>query len=338
MNRASGLPVVSLLVLLGLGGSGYGGVVPARPFDLQGHRGARGLRPENTLPAFAEALSLGVSTLELDLAVTRDGVLVVGHDPRLSSDIARDPEGRFVPGPGPAVFALTFDELQRYDVGRLRPGSAYAARFPGQRGQDGVRMPRLADVFDLAERAGNRGVRFNVEIKVDPRDPEATPTPVVFADAVVALVRARGLSARVTIQSFDWRSLARVREVAPEIERSCLTSEQPGDDTVQAGVAGPKPWLNGLDPAAFGGSVPRLVAAAGCQVWSPDFRDASGARASEAHALGLTVLPWTLNESADMERLIDLGADGMITDYPDRLRAVLAKRGLPLPPATPIEP
>ena len=328
----------AVLAVLGMGGLSYGGVVPPPSFDLQGHRGARGLRPENTLLAFAEALGLGVSTLELDLCLTRDGVLVVGHDPRLSGDVTRDPQGHFLEGPGPAVHALTYGELQGYDVGRLRPGSAYAARFPEQKGADGVRMPRLADVVDLAERAGNRRVRFNVEIKVDLRDPEATPAPAAFADAAVAFVRERGLASRVTIQSFDWRSLGRVREVAPEIERSCLSSERPGEDTVQAGVPGPKAWLDGLDPASFAGSVPRLVAAAGCQVWSPDARDLSAERVREAHGLGLRVLPWTVNEPADMETLIDLGVDGMITDYPDRLRAVMARRGLPLPPATPVEP
>ena len=338
MSRASGLKALALSALVSSSAPGYGGDVSSRPFDLQGHRGCRGLRPENTLPAFAEALGLGVTTLELDLALTRDGVLVVGHDPRLSGDIAREPDGRYVTEPGPAVFSLSFVELQRYDVGRLRPGSAYAARFPGQKGADGVRMPRLDDVVALVEGAKNESVRFNVEIKLDPRDPEATATPAAFADAVVAFVRARGLSSRVTIQSFDWRSLARVREQAPEIERSCLTSEQPGDDTVQARVAGPKPWLNGLDPSAHGGSVPRLVAAAGCEVWSPDFHDVSEDRVREAHALGLTVLPWTLNEPALMERLIDLRADGMITDYPDLLRTVMAKRGLPLPSATPVAP
>ena len=328
----------SFLALVLLCSVGYGDVVPTPSFDLQGHRGARGRRPENTLPAFAEALRIGVTTLELDLGLTKDGVLVVGHDPRLSGDVARGRDGRWLDRRGPALSSLTFAELQSYDVGRLRPGSIYAARFPEQIGADGVRMPRFDEVLALAERAGNRQVRFNVEIKIDLRDPEATPPPAAFADVVVASVRERGLASRVTLQSFDWRGLARVREVAPEIERSCLTSEQPGEDTVQAAAAGPKPWLSGLDPQAFAGSVPRLVAAARCQVWSSDFRDVSAARVREAHGLGLKVLPWTVNEPVDMERLMDLGVDGIITDYHDRLRAVMARRGLPLPPATPVEP
>jgi glycerophosphoryl diester phosphodiesterase len=316
---------------------GYGAAVGAA-FDLQGHRGARGLLPENTLPAFARALSLGVSTLELDLGLTKDGVLVVGHDPHLNGDVARGPDGQWLAGKGPAIFSLTFAELQRYDVGRLRPGSPYGARFAEQKGIDGTRMPRLADVLALAERAGNRGVRFNVETKLDPRDPAATATPEAFADAIAALIRERGLVSRVTVQSFDWRSLGRIRERAPEIERACLTSEQPGDDTLQAATPGPKAWLLGLDPSTFAGSTPRLVAAAGAQVWSPNFKDVTPARVQEAHALGLKLLPWTVNERADMQRLLDLRVDGLITDYPDRLRAVMTERGLSLPPSTPVEP
>jgi glycerophosphoryl diester phosphodiesterase len=154
----------------------------------------------------------------------------------------------------------------------------------------------------------------------------------------VAFLRERGLTSRVTIQSFDWRSLARVREVAPEIERSCLTSQQPGDDTVQAAEPGPKFWLVGLDPSLHAGSAPRLVAATGAPVWSPAFRDLRPERMREARELGLKVLPWTVNERPDMEHLISLGVDGLITDYPDRLRAVLAERKMPLPPATPIAP
>jgi glycerophosphoryl diester phosphodiesterase len=310
--------------------------VPA--FDLQGHRGARGLLPENTLPAFAKALSLGVTTLELDLGLTKDGVLVVAHDPHLNADLTRGPGGEWLEGRGPALFALTFDEVRRHDVGRIRPRTAYAARFATQAGADGVRVPSLAEVVALVERSGNRAVRFNIETKLDPRDPSATADPQAFADAVVAFVRAQRLESRVTVQSFDWRTLKRVGAMAPEIERSCLTSEQPGDDTVRAGEPGPKPWLAGLDPREHGGSTPRLVAAFGAKVWSPNFRDLTAERYREARALGLRVLPWTVNERSDMARLVDLGVDGLITDYPDRLREVLAAKGLPLPAPSPVEP
>src|SRR5690349_5307669 len=133
--------------------------------DIQGHRGARGLAPENTLPAFARALSIGVTTLELDCAVTKDGVVVVSHDSTLNPDITRAPDGQWLRGEGPPIRDFTYDELQRYDVGRIKPGSAYEKRFAQQQAVDGTRMPRLSDVFALARRAANNHVRFNIETK-----------------------------------------------------------------------------------------------------------------------------------------------------------------------------
>jgi glycerophosphoryl diester phosphodiesterase len=322
---------VSLLALVLVGALGYGGAVLPSAFDLQGHRGARGLRPENTLPAFAKALSLGVTTLELDLGLTRDRVLVVGHDPRLSANVARGPDGRFVEGSGPAIYASTYDDLQGYDVGRLRPGSAYAARFPEQVGMDGVRMPRFADVVALAGRAGNRSVRFNVEIKIDLRDPEATAPPAAFADALVAFLREHDLGPRVTIQSFDWRTLLEVSRAAPDIRTACLTIVTPNNDTVTPDASGASPWHAGLSMRENGGSMPALVKAAGCRVWSMFWRNLSADDVARSHAIGVEVLPWTVNDPADMARLIDMGVDGIITDYPDRLRAVMAAKKLPLP-------
>src|SRR6266536_5840187 len=147
--------------------------VPAS-FDLQGHRGTRGLAPENTLAAFARALSLGVTTLELDTGVTRDGVVVVSHDSQLNPDLTRDVAGRWIDAPGPVISQLTLAELRRYDVGRLRPGTPYAARFGTQQPADGQRIPTLAEVFALARKAKNARVRFNVETKMEPRHPEYT--------------------------------------------------------------------------------------------------------------------------------------------------------------------
>jgi len=308
----------------------------AGAFDLQGHRGARGLAPENTLPAFATALSIGVTTLELDLAMTSDGILVVSHDSRLNPDHTRGPDGTFLAGEGPAIRSLTLAQLQRYDVGRLKPGTAYAAAFPEQRGMDGVRIPTLMEVFDLVRQAKADHVRFNIETKLTPTSGADTPDPETFAAAVARAVREADLAARVSIQSFDWRTLAILRRIAPEIERVCLSIDGGSGDTLQRGQPGASPWTAGLDIDDFGGSAPRLVAAAGCSVWSPNQRNVTAASLAEAQALGVKVIPWTANERPDMERLIQMGVAGIITDYPDRLRAVMAERDIPLPPAVPM--
>jgi glycerophosphoryl diester phosphodiesterase len=315
----------------------------AAAFDLQGHRGARGLAPENTLPAFARALALGVTTLELDVGLTEDGVVVVCHDRRLNPDVARGPDGRWLVAPTRTIRELTFHELQRYDVGRLRPGSDYSRRFPEQRRMDGVRIPKLDDVFDLVRKAHNDEVRFNIETKLSPLAPDETAGPDEFARALIRVVRANRVERRTTIQSFDWRTLALVQREAPEIATAYLTSDA---DNLRESAGGPSPWTNGIRLADHG-SVPKMVAAAasaapsgtpGGRIWSPNHRDLTEAQAKEAKGLGLQVVPWTVNDPPDMERLIGWGVDGIITDYPDRLREVMAAKGLPLPRPTPVSP
>src|SRR5262245_50094835 len=196
---------------------------PAHAFDLQGHHGARGLLPKNTLAGFETALSIGVTTLELDLAMTRNGVLVVSHDSLLNPDHTRSTDGKFLATQGPAIRSLTLAELKRYDVGALKPGTPYAASFPQQRAVDSATIPTLAEVFDLARRVKADHVRFNIETKLTPTSGANTPDPETFAGALAAAVREAGLTARVTLQSFDWRTLMVMRRIAPEIGRICLT-------------------------------------------------------------------------------------------------------------------
>lgn len=301
-------------------------VLPASAFDLQGHRGARGLAPENTLPGFRRALEVGVSTLELDLGMSRDGVLVVAHDPRLNPAFTRDATGAWITEPGAALTGLTLDQIRSHDVGRLRPGTRYAAQWPAQRAVDGTRIPTLDELFEQVRAWGADRVRFNVETKLTPLAPELAPPPEVFARAVVEVVRRHGMAARTTVQSFDWRTLGEVQRLAPEIETAALTVRQTWLDNLGDGR-----WNAGLRLADHGGSVPRLVKASGARVWSPFHGELDEAAVREARALGLRVIPWTVNDAAAIERMLDLGVDGLISDHPERVREALARRGLPLP-------
>lgn len=288
---------------------------PPRAIDYQAHRGGRGLRPENTIDAFAHALELDVDTLEMDVMLTADDVLVVHHDERLDPNITRDATGAWLDATGPAVRSLPLVELERYDVGWIRPATPYAARFPDQVGRDGVRIPTLAQVIELAEKQSHQRIRYNLEIKTTPSRPTDTAPPEIVADHLVAAVRASGIAGRTTIQSFDWRSLRRVHAIAPEVPLSCLTSAE----TIEAGAAGASPWTAGLDVDAFARSVPRLVHAFGCQIWSPDEKMLTRPQVDEAHGLGVSVVPWTVNAPDAMARLIEWDVDGIITDFPDRL-------------------
>ena len=296
----------------------------AHAIEIQGHRGARGLLPENTIPAFERAIELGVDVLELDLGMTRDGVPVVHHDRALDPDRTRDAAGAWLAPPGPFLNTLDLAASSEFDIGRAAPGSKIAKRFPEQVPRDGARIPTLAEVLALGRRPGAGALRFNIETKVTPLAPEESAGPDEFARAVVAVLRSEEMIARANLQSFDWRVLAAARKLAPDLSTVCLTAEQRWIDNVLRGRPGPSPWTAGLDIEAFEGSVPRMVEAAGCDVWSPYYRELTEAALTEAHALGLRVVVWTVNEVDEMLALARLGVDGIITDYPDRAVEALA--------------
>jgi glycerophosphoryl diester phosphodiesterase len=281
-----------------------------RSIELHGHRGARGLFPENTLAGFAGVLEIGVDALELDVAMTLDDVVVVSHDPALNPDIARTPEGAWLARHGPPIRSLRAADLARYDVGRLRPGSAYAAEFPDQAPRDGARIPALEDVLRIDPRA-----KFNIELKTFPLQAGLTVDGATMAAAVLAVADATGTTARITVQSFDWRGPRHMRRIRPDVRVAWLTRA--------AIMPQARVWWDGPDPSDYGGSVPRVVAAEGGPIWGPEHVDLTEASLAEAHGLGLLVIPWTVNRPEDMRRLISWGVDGLITDRPDIAHALM---------------
>jgi glycerophosphoryl diester phosphodiesterase len=299
---------------------------PAVAFDLQGHRGARGLAPENTLVAFAKALDIGVNTLELDLAMTADGVLVIAHDPRLNPNFTRDAKGRWLTTPGPTIRSLSLAELQSHDVGRLQAGTAYARNFPEQVPSDGQAVPTLEALFEMVKQRGQTRVRFNIEPKTNPTAPDLTASPEDFVRALLRVLDRHGLRSRVSVESFDWRCLRVVQRLAPDINTVALTTQQ----SPPYNLADPR-WTDGLILQAHTGSTPTLVKQLGAKTWSPHQGDLSQALVDEAHALGLKVIPWTVNELATMDRFLAWGVDGLISDHPDRVRHAMQRRGMTLP-------
>ncbi len=290
-------------------------------FDLQGHRGARGLRPENTLPSFEAALDAGASSVETDLHLTADGVVVLCHDPVVA---------------GAPVQSVTLAELRRHRLDR----NPDPARFPGQspdvpelarafaaeRGFDVYAAPTLADLFDFAaayagepaRRAGKSEVRrlraarlrFDLELKRVPFFPEAIGdgfggvAPALLERRVVEAVRAAGVVGRTLVRSFDHRCVRLLRELEPGLTGAVLIA-----DTAPA------------DPVA-------LVRAAGGEVYSPSYWFLDEREVRRVREAGLRVVPWTVNDPAHMARLLDWGVDGLTTDYPDRLAALLDARGI----------
>ncbi|QHE75847.1 glycerophosphodiester phosphodiesterase [Hydrogenophaga sp. PBL-H3] len=299
----------------------------ALAFDAQGHRGARGLAPENTLAGIEQALAIGVTTLEFDVVLSAEGVPVVSHDTAPNPDITRDASGKWLQSRGKPFNQLSLEQIAGLDVGRINPASRYARDFQNQAPQDGERIPTLAALFERVKRLGAGHVRFNIELKLHPRRPDESPEPEAFVRAVASVINSQGMASRTTLQSFDWRVLKASQSIAPGLPLSFLSAQLARFNTLAEGE-----WTSGLKLADFE-DAPTMVAAAGGRLWSPHFNDLSQATLARARSLNLRVIPWTVNEPNDMARLIDWGVDGLITDYPDRLRAVMQQRGMVPPPA-----
>ncbi len=280
-------------------------------FSLQGHRGARALFPENTLAGFQAAIALGVQIIEIDVGVTRDGAVVVHHDPALNPDTARDRSGNWLSTSGPLLREMTRAQLGQYDVGRIRPGTDYAERFARQAAQDGARIPTLDEVLAL-----DNTTAWNIELKLLPTHPDWTVSAEEMAERVLHIASAAGALDRITVQSFDWRAPRHVRRIRPSVARGWLTTAQT--------VADAPLWLGRY--VASMDDVPDAIAKEGGGTWTPEHIDLTEALLSRAHSLDLLVIPWTVNSRDDMLRLIDWGVDGLITDWPDRALAALAER------------
>ena len=305
-------------------------------FDLQAHRGGRGETTEESLRAFTKAIELGVTTLELDIVLSKDGAPMVWHDPAIQPDKCTDTGPAFPGDPqypyvGKLVHDLTRAQLHTLDCGRLLSG------FPGAEVVTGNKIATLDQVFALAD-SHHAGVRYNIETKIEADKPESSATPQQFVDVILGAVRAAGKADKVEIQSFDWRTLPLVRRQEPRIPLVALW-----DETTWVPDSA---WTADVNPAVVTDPIAG-AASVGANILSPGYSVPYGltpkdpgfalvadtAFIDRAHALGLTVIPWTINDPDTMRTQIAAGADGIITDYPSRLRAVESELGMPLPPA-----
>lgn len=323
-----------------------GGAAAARGVQVYAHRGARAFAPENTLPAYKTGLRIGADWVDMDVVMTKDGEIVVGHDPVINPAVARGEDGKFV-APGLVVKDLTLAEVRRLDVGRLDPDSAYARFFPDQVPVDGARMPLLRDVVRYVEKTTGGKAGFQIEMKTDPAHPEHSAEPAPFAAALYKILKEEKIVGRAEIQAFDWRCLDALRKLDKKVKTAYLTSR----DNEKGGVEdlfSPDPkiaglWTGGKLAKDFG-SIPKMVKALGGFAWEPEDAELTKAALDEAHGLGLKVVVWTWPEKSGgifdakmAAKLIDWGVDGIITDDPGRLASMLAARGLRVPPRYPAE-
>lgn len=328
------------------------------------HRGARSFSPENTLPAYKTGLVVGTNWVDMDIGITKDGVILVDHDLWLNPDILRK-DGKFWAPSKQSFYAqlesapgginkniqpylvknITLAQLEQYDAGMLNPQSAYAKYFPDQFAVNGTKMPTLQEVVDYVNQATNKQVGFQIEIKNDPSHPKWTVSAHEFAKRVNDFLVKNDLVARAEIQSFDWQPLYDLHKLNPQVKLAFLVGgddieRMHGSDEKQAGL-----WSGGKLLKNYNNSLPQMVKALGGSCYEPQDTALTKADLDEAHRLGLKVVVWTWPENSGgafdpvlVDKLINWGVDGIITDDPARLNSMLAARGMPVPQGFKVNP
>lgn len=289
-----------------------------------GHRGARGILPENSMIGFDFSLAIGVPLLEFDVVLTADDVPVITHNHRLHASSFRDAGGLFLTGQEPKVSSLTFAQIQQFDIGRLDGHSAYGERFPDQAQMDGIRVPRLLDLLDLLDNAKYHDAHLMLELKSDPDLAHDALYREHFVGCVIRDVRARGLSSRTVLHSFDWNLLEECQRQAPEMPSSYLTqlpdnADDVGEDSSKAVC----PDFHGRRD-----EIPNLVKQAGGSFWCPYHADVTAEDVARARDLGLCVVVWTVNEHEEIDRMINMCVDAIVSDYPGRVQRHLTDLGI----------
>lgn len=311
----------------------YNGVpLQGKNIQVYSHRAGRGLMPEQTMPAYVEALRLGTDYVDMDIGITKDGILVITHDLCLNPDLTRDENGKWITE-APPIHSLTLAEIRKYNVGMLKPNTKYASYFPHQRSVDAC-IPTLREVVDYVKKVSGRKVGFQIEIKNDPTKPALSATPGEFAEALYKFMKEEDIIDRTEVQAFDWQCLVELNKLAPQIKTAYLsdhTTEIMND--TERGT-----WTAGLKPKDYGYSLPRMIKHLGGYCWEPFEADLTQKDLDEAHKLGLKVVVWGWPEKegcefnySEVEKMIKWKVDGIISDRPDILKGLLAAHGYNLP-------
>lgn len=325
--------------------------------EVYAHRGARSFSPENTLPAYKTGLAVGTDWVDMDIGITKDGVILIDHDIWLNPDILRK-DGKFwanskqefykqlESAPGGIdkniqpylVKNLTVTQLQQYDAGMLNPNSPYAKYFPAQYPVNGTPMPTLQEIIDYVNYTTNKKVNFQIEIKNDPTHPKWTVSDHEFAKKVNDILVTNNLVDRAEIQSFDWKPLYELHKLNPKVKLAFLVGgddieRMHSKDAKEAGL-----WSGGKLLKNYNNSIPQMIKALGGSCYEPQDTALTKEDLDEAHKLGLKVVVWTWPENSGaafdpvlVDKLIKWGVDGIITDDPAQLNSMLAARGLPVP-------
>ena len=294
---------------------------------IYGHRGARGDLPENTLESFKYLFDNNINAYETDILISKDLIPVITHDFRLEPSFTKDSEGNWIEDENIKIFDLTYEELLRFDVGSINKLSRYGRRFVNQKPLENQRIPKLSELLDLSSKNKSENLLINLEIKSTPDEENLTPAPEDTVKLVVNEINKSNLKDKIIVSSFDWRTLTEIKNQYPEISRAYLTYQQVRGMKIKKTIYNRSPWMSFL-PYYEDHELPKIIKSQGGKAWHPYRKDITKKLVDISHQEDLPVNVWTVNEDYEMLKMIEYGVDGIMTDYPLRLKELCEKENI----------
>ena len=294
---------------------------------IYGHRGARGDLPENTLESFKYLFDNDINAYETDILITKDLIPVITHDFRLDPSFTKDEDGNWIKDENIKIFDLKYDEISKFDVGSLNKLTRYGRRFINQRSLKNQKIPKLSELLELSSKNLFQDLLINLEIKSTPDEKNLTPDPKDLVQIVLNEINNSNLKDKIIISSFDWRILREIKKQSPEIHRAYLTFQQEKGMKIKKTIYSKSPWIDHI-PLTIVYDLPKIIKELGGSAWHPYYKDINKKAVKDAHDNNLPVNVWTVNDEDDMLKMIEYGVDGIMTDYPLRLKNLCEKRSI----------
>ena len=304
-------------------------MILAKPnhIKIYGHRGARGDLPENTLESFKYLFANNINAYETDILISKDLIPVITHDFRLDPSFTKDDEGDWITDENIKIFDLTYNEISKFDVGSLNKLTRYGRRFLNQRSLENQKIPKLSELLELSSKNLSQASIINLEIKSTPDEKNLTPGPKEMVQIVLNDIKKSNLQDKIIISSFDWRILREVKNQSPEISRAYLTFQQEKGMKIKKTIYSKSPWIDHI-PLTIVYDLPKIIKELGGSAWHPYYKDINKKAVKDAHDYNLPVNVWTVNDEYNMLKMIEYEVDGIMTDYPLKLKELCDKKNI----------
>ena len=294
---------------------------------IYGHRGARGDLPENTLEGFKYLFENNINAYETDILISKDFIPVITHDFRLDPSLTKDNEGNWIEDENIKIYDLTYEELLKFDVGSLNKLSRYGRRFVNQKTLENQKIPKLSELLNLSSKNISENLLINLEIKSTPDEENLTPTPEEMVKLIMQEVNKSTLQNKIIVSSFDWRTLTEMKKLYPEISRAYLTFQQQAGIKIKNTIYNRSPWMSYM-PFFENHELPKIIKSQGGEAWHPYHKDITKKLVDISHQENLPVNVWTVNKDYDMLKMVEYGVDGIMTDYPLKLKELCEKENI----------